>query len=67
MHASPANTPFSVMYAATASTISTTSDFRLPAPRRISVLLPQPDASVMPTPNSNPPTTCDSHGTLALV
>ena len=28
---------------------------------RISVLLVQPDASVMPMPNSRPPTTLDSH------
>src|SRR6185312_4192038 len=63
----PANTPFSVMYAAAASTTSTISDFRLPAPSRMSVLLPQPDASVMPAPNSSPPTTFDSHGTSALV
>ena len=40
-------------------------DFRLPAPARISVLLPQPDASVMPKPNRKPPTRCDSHGTCA--
>ena len=36
---------------------------RLPAPIRISVLLPQPDASVMPKPNRKPPTRYDSHGT----
>jgi hypothetical protein len=40
-----ANNPLSVMYAEMPSTMSTTSDLRLPAPRRISVLLPQPEAS----------------------
>src|SRR5206468_619992 len=62
-----ANAPLSVMYAAIARNVSTTSDFRLPAPARMRVLLPQPDASVMPKPNSAPPTRCDSHGTFAPV
>jgi hypothetical protein len=30
---------------------------------RISVLLPQPDASVMPKPKNAPPTTCETHAT----
>ena len=51
------------MYAAIPITISTMSDFRLPPPMRISVLLPHPDASVMPKPKNAPPTRCDSHGT----
>ncbi len=58
-----ANSPFSVMYAEMPSTSITTTDFRLPAPARISVLLPQPDASVMPMPNSRPPAMHDSHRT----
>ncbi len=62
-----ANTPFSVMYADSPRKISTISDFMLPAPTRISVLLPQPDASVIPKPNRKPPTRFDSHGTCAVV
>ena len=49
-------TPRSVAKAATPSTNSTTSDFRLPPPTRTSVLLPQPEASTMPKPNISPPT-----------
>ena len=45
----------------------TISDLRLPAPARISVLLPHPEASVMPKPNRKPPTRCDSQGTFAPV
>src|SRR5207244_3628881 len=59
-----ANAPFNVIYAAMPRNVSTTNDFRLPAPARISVLLPQPDASVVPKPKRNPPRRCDSHGTL---
>jgi hypothetical protein len=55
-----AKRPFSVMYAEIAKNASTTSDFRLPPPRRISVLLPQPEPSVMPKPNRKPPTASDS-------
>jgi hypothetical protein len=40
--------------------MKTTSDFRLPAPIRTSVLLPHPDASTMPKPNISPPTSDDS-------
>ncbi len=43
------------------STSNTTSDFRLPPPRRTRLLLPQPDASTMPKPNIVPPTMLDSH------
>jgi hypothetical protein len=35
---------------------NTTSDLRLPPPIRISVFEPQPEPSVMPTPNRKPPT-----------
>ena len=62
-----ANSPLSVMYAAMPSTTRTTSDLRLPAPARISVLLPQPDESVMPKPNRKPPTRLDSQATLLPV
>ncbi len=40
--------------------MKTTSDFRLPVPIRNSVLLPQPEASTMPMPNSAPPTNADN-------
>ena len=40
---------------------NTTSDFRLPPPMRISVLLPQPEASAMPIPKAMPPAIDDSH------
>ena len=43
---------------------STTSERTLPPPRRIRFLLTQPPASVMPTPNSQPPTSSDSHGSV---
>ena len=39
---------------------TTTSDLRLPPPMRTSVLLPQPEASTMPKPNSSPPTSAES-------
>ena len=55
------------MIADTAMNSSTTSDFRLPPPTRISVLLPQPEPSVIPTPNSRPPTIADSQATLPPV
>src|SRR5690606_38283915 len=61
------NSPFSVTYAEIASTTNTMTDFRLPPPMRISVLLVQPEASVMPTPNSKPPTRFDSHRKFGLV
>ena len=48
------------MYAAMPATRNTTTDLRLPAPIRISVLEPQPEPSVMPTPNRIPPTMYDS-------
>ena len=44
--------------------MNTTSDFRLPAPRRTSVLLPHPLPSVMPTPKRKPPSAYESHVTL---
>ena len=53
--------PFSVAKALSPSTVTTTSDFRLPPPTRTRLLLPQPDASTMPKPNIRPPTTADSH------
>ena len=59
--------PRSVMYAETPRNTSTTSDLTLPPPMRISVLLPQPDASVMPKPNRKPPSSIDSQFTLAPV
>ena len=62
-----ANRPLSVMYAAMPSTTRTTQDLRLPAPARISVLLPQPEESVMPKPNRKPPTSADSQATLVPV
>ncbi len=62
-----ANRPFSVMYAAMPRKAKTTSDFRFPAPMRISVLLPQPEPSVMPTPKRNPPRMYDSQVTLGRV
>jgi hypothetical protein len=49
-----------------ASTISTTSDLRLPLPKRISERLPQPEAMVIPTPNRKPPTVLDSHSRLGV-
>jgi hypothetical protein len=52
--------PRSVANAARPSTMKTTSDFRLPPPMRTSVLLPQPDASTMPKPNSRPPAMAES-------
>src|SRR5258706_16384149 len=53
--------PRSVMYAAMPAKMNTTTDLRLPPPMRISVFEPQPEPSVMPTPNRNPPTTYESH------
>ena len=55
------------MYAETPRNTSTTSDFRFPAPARSSVLLPQPEASVMPKPNRKPPMMCESHDTRGAV
>ena len=55
-----AKTPFSVMKPEIPMKTKTISDFRLPPPMRISVLLPQPEPSVMPNPNRNPPTTSES-------
>ncbi len=55
------------MYAAMPRNTHTTSDLRLPAPRRTSVLLPQPDPSVMPTPNRKPPSRYESQVTLGRV
>ncbi|MCY1551324.1 hypothetical protein D9M68_876440 [compost metagenome] len=55
-----ASTPRSVAKAANPMTKNTTRDLRLPAPMRSSVLLPQPDASTMPNPNSAPPTSADN-------
>ena len=52
--------PFKVAKAEMASTRNTTSDFRLPPPMRTSVLLPQPEASTMPKPNSAPPVRAES-------
>ena len=52
--------PLSVAKAARPMTMKTTKDFKLPAPTRTSVLLPQPDASTMPKPNSKPPTNADN-------
>jgi hypothetical protein len=56
------NRPLSVMYDAMPMNTSTTSERTLPPPRRSRFLLAQPPASVMPTPNSSPPTSSDSHG-----
>ena len=58
--------PFSVMYAAIPRQMKTTRDFRLPAPRRTRVLLPQPLPSVMPMPKRKPPNRYESHVTLGL-
>ena len=55
------NNPRSVIQADSPRNTATTTDFRLPVPMRISVLLPQPEPRVMPMPNSSPPTRCDSH------
>ena len=55
-----ANNPFSVMNAEIPMNTMTISDFRLPPPILISVLLPHPEPSVMPKPNRNPPTTSES-------
>ena len=41
---------------------STTSERTLPPPRRTRFLLAQPPASVIPTPNTRPPTSSDNHG-----
>ncbi len=62
-----AKRPFSVMYAEMPSTTITITDFRLPAPARISVLLPQPEASVIPKPNRKPPTRQESQRTCGAV
>ena len=59
-----ARMPRSVNHAKTPITSSVTSARRLPAPTRSSVLLPQPDASVMPKPKVSPPTMCDSQISL---
>src|SRR4029453_16544677 len=56
-----AKRPFNVMYAEMPSPSITTTDFRFPAPARISVLLPHPDASVIPKPNRKPPRRHDTH------
>ena len=45
----------------------TIQDLRFPAPARISVLLPQPDASVIPNPNRNPPTIADTQAIRGAV
>ena len=42
-------------------------DFRFPPPMRTSVLLPQPEASTIPKPNSVLPTIVDSHKNLLPV
>ena len=55
------------MYAEMPMKTRTISDLRLPPPMRIKVLLPQPEASVMPKPKMKPPTSVDIHGTLAEV
>ena len=57
--------PLSVANADTPSTSSTTQALRLPAPARTRFLLPQPDASTMPKPNSSPPDSSDSHSSRA--
>ena len=62
-----ANRPFSVMYAAMPRKTKTTTDFRLPPPTRTSVLLPQPEPSVMPTPKRNPPRMYESQVTFGRV
>ena len=62
-----ANRPRRVMYALMPRKANTTSDLRLPPPIRIRVLLPQPEASVMPTPKLSPPTRCDNQISLLLV
>ncbi|MCY1229808.1 hypothetical protein D9M72_421960 [compost metagenome] len=61
------NRPRSVMYADSPRNTNTTSDFRLPAPMRTSVLLPHPDASTMPKPNISPPASADSQPSLLAV
>ena len=62
-----ANNPRSVMYAAMPIITNTIHDFKFPAPARISVLLPQPDASVIPKPKRNPPTMAETQATRAPV
>ena len=57
---STASTPLKVAYAANPMTKKTVSALRLPPPIRTSVLLPQPEASTIPTPNSTPPDRADS-------
>ncbi|MCY1366331.1 hypothetical protein D9M69_532230 [compost metagenome] len=56
------NSPLSVMYAEIASTVSTTTERRLPPPTRTRFLLVQPAAIVMPTPNRAPPSSKDNQG-----
>ncbi|MDT4872456.1 hypothetical protein FQZ97_1076410 [compost metagenome] len=64
---STAVTPRKVAKAAMPMMKKTTSDFKLPAPMRTKVLLPQPDASTMPKPNKSPPTMAESQITRLLV
>jgi hypothetical protein len=59
-----AKSPFSVMYAAMPRNMNVMRAFKLPPPMRTSVLLPQPEPSVMPTPNRNPPRTYESQVTV---
>ena len=59
--------PRSVNHAKMPITKIVTSARRLPEPTRISVLLPQPDASVMPNPNASPPTMCDSQMSFGAI
>ena len=56
-----AATPRKATEADSAIARNTTTAFRLPAPMRTSVLLPQPDAMTIPMPNKPPPTNADSH------
>ena len=58
--------PLSVAKPATAITISTTSDLRLPPPTRVRLRAPQPDAITMPMPNITPPTMDESHSTRRM-
>jgi len=46
--------------------IKTTNDFKLPAPKRISDLLAQPEPITMPEPNNKPPNSRDNQGSCAL-
>jgi len=53
--------PLRVANADTPMNTKTTHDLRLPVPMRIKVLLPQPEAKTIPTPNIVPPIRVDNH------